>query len=119
MQTLGRLGIVCLSAMAAFGADAKRRITEKDIYDFQWIAGAQIAPDGSRVVYTHVKVAPKHDTYESALWMAPAAGGAPRQISAGPRDSEARWSPDGKTIAFIRAGEKPQIWLLPMEGGEA
>ena len=30
------------------------------------------------------------------------------------------WSPDGKTLAFVRVADaKPQIFLLPMSGGEA
>ncbi|MDQ5858654.1 MAG: S9 family peptidase, partial [Acidobacteriota bacterium] len=41
---------------------------------------------------------------------------------AGPRDSAPRWSPNGRTLAFLRApGEKdrPQVHLLPLSGGEA
>jgi dipeptidyl aminopeptidase/acylaminoacyl peptidase len=44
-------------------------------------------------------------------------------LTAGPRDSAPRWSPDGKTLAFIRVLDgkppTPQIFLLPMQGGEA
>src|ERR1041385_2540214 len=111
-------------AARAFAANSKRPISETDIYAFQWIANAQISPDGSRVVYTHVKVTPKHDNYDTDLWIVPAAGGPARQLTGGPHDSDAHWSPDGRTIAFTRATEKdgkptPQIWLLPMDGGEA
>jgi dipeptidyl aminopeptidase/acylaminoacyl peptidase len=121
----GYTSLALFTVAAAFSADGKRPITETDLYAFQWIADAQISPDGSRVVYTQVKVTPKHDNYETALWLVPAAGGAARPITAGPHDSDARWSPDGKTIAFTRTGEKdgkpqpPQIFLLSMEGGEA
>ena len=109
-----------------YAADAKRSITETDLYSFEWIADAKISPDGSRIAYTHVSVNSKHDGYDSELWIIPASGGAPRQLTAGPRDLGARWSPDGKTIAFARGGgEKEgrpapaQIYLLPLEGGEA
>ena len=59
----------------------------------------------------------------------------PRRFTAGPNDTSPRWSPDGAALAFVRApqGEvkpanteerargvgKPQIWLLPTDGGEA
>jgi dipeptidyl aminopeptidase/acylaminoacyl peptidase len=120
-------GIAALVAMGSmvFAADGKRLITETDIYSFQWIANAQISPDGSKVVCTHVNVTPKHDNYETALWIVPSSGGSARQLTSGPHDSDARWSPDGKTVAFVRAAEKdgkaqpPQIYLLSMEGGEA
>src|SRR5579863_10256537 len=121
---LFRWAIVLIAALA-LAADAKRPITETDLYAFQWIASPQISPDGSKIVYTLVKVTAKHDNYETALWIAPAAAGEPRQLTSGPHDSSALWSPDGKTLAFLRAAEKdgkpepPQIYLLPMEGGEA
>ncbi len=116
---------VVLIAAAIFAADAKRPITETDLYAFQWAGSPQISPDGSKIVYTLVKVTTKHDNYETALWITPATGGPARQLTAGPHDSGAAWSPDGKTLAFLRATEKdgkpepPQIYLLSMEGGEA
>jgi dipeptidyl aminopeptidase/acylaminoacyl peptidase len=114
-----------LIAAVVFAADPKRPITENDLYAFQWIASPQISPDGSKIVYTLVKVTAKHDNYETGLWITPAAGGSARQLTSGPHDSGAQWSPDGKLLAFLRATEKegkpepPQIYLLSMEGGEA
>src|SRR5262245_35373995 len=45
----------------------------------------------------------------------------PRALTSGTRDSQPRWSPDGKTLAFVRGmeGKPAQIFLLPMTGGEA
>jgi Tol biopolymer transport system component len=112
-------------ALSMFGADAQRPIADIDLYAFQWIANAQISPDGSQVIYTHVRVTPKHDNYETDLWMVPAQGGTARQLTSGPHDSGALWSPDGRRIAFVRVVEKegkpqpPQIYLLSMDGGEA
>jgi dipeptidyl aminopeptidase/acylaminoacyl peptidase len=106
-------------------AEDKRLIAATDLYAFHWIADPEIAPDGSQVVYTRVNVTAKHDGYETALWIIPSGGGTARQLTAGPHDSGARWSPDGKLLAFVRSKEtegKPavsQIYLLSMEGGEA
>src|SRR6185503_7593384 len=82
-------------------------------------------PEGSRIVFVRVWVNQKADRYESALWIVPAGGGGSRQLTSGPRDGGPRWSPDGKTLAFIRSSEKEgrpqpaQIYLLSLEGGEA
>ena len=98
----------------------KRLITDTDLYAFHWIADAQISPDGSRVIYALSNVGPKRDNYETALWVIPSSGGPARQLTSGPRDSGARWSPNGKLVAFSRSVEKdgkaqpPQIWLLAM-----
>jgi len=114
-----------LAAPLGRAAESKRLITATDLYSFQWIADPEIAPDGSQIVYTRVTVTPKHDGYETALWIIPSGGGAARQLTAGPHDASARWSPDGKLLAFVRSVEatgKPtesQIYLLSMEGGEA
>ncbi|HVN03325.1 MAG TPA: hypothetical protein VMT86_02840, partial [Bryobacteraceae bacterium] len=88
-------------AAALCPAAAKRQITETDLYAFRWIASPQISPDGAKIVYTLVTVDAKHDNYETSLWIIPSSGGAARQITAGPHDSAAHWSPDGQTLAFL------------------
>lgn len=35
---------------------SKRAITEKDLFDFVWVANPQLSPDGSRVAFTRVSV---------------------------------------------------------------
>ena len=123
--SLSVLLVIALSIPAhSLGAD-KRMITETDIFKFAWVADPQISPDGSRVAFVRVWVNQKADRYETALWVVSASGGAPRQITAGPRDSAPRWSPDSKTVAFVRSAEKegrpqpPQIYLISFDGGEA
>jgi dipeptidyl aminopeptidase/acylaminoacyl peptidase len=118
-----RFALFILLASSAL-AD-KRPITETDLYSFKWAADPRISPDGSEIVYTVATVNNKHDNYQTAIWIVPAAGGPPRQLTAGPHDSSPRWSPDGKRLAFLRSGEKDgkpepaQIFLLNMNGGEA
>src|SRR6185436_16573807 len=110
---------------SSFRAADKRMITETDLFKFAWAADPQISPDASRVAFVRVWVNQKADRYESALWIVPTNGGPARQLTAGPRDSGPRWSPDGKTLAFNRSAEKegrtqpPQIYLLSIDGGEA
>jgi dipeptidyl aminopeptidase/acylaminoacyl peptidase len=116
---------VLFLVLAATAVAQKRPITETDLYSFKWAADPRISPDGTDIVYTVVSVTPKHDNYQTALWIVPASGGPARQLTSGPRDSSPRWSPDGKRLAFVRSGEKDgkpepaQIYLLNMGGGEA
>ncbi|SMB90251.1 alpha/beta hydrolase family protein [Deinococcus hopiensis] len=54
--------------------------------------------------------------YRSQVWLSEG-GGKPRALTQGEgRDASPRWSPDGKTLAFVRDG---QLFLLPLPGGEA
>ncbi|HYX68177.1 MAG TPA: S9 family peptidase [Terriglobales bacterium] len=102
-----------------------RPITEKDLFRFVWIADPQMSPDGSRVAFVRVTVNEKRDGYDTAIWTVTTTGkDAPQPLTHGPRDAAPRWSPDGATLLFLRAGErdgKPQpaqVYLLSMAGGE-
>lgn len=60
------------------------------------------------------------DAYVGQLWRVPLAGGEPRRITRGFRDTAPKVSPDGRLIGFLRAapGEPPQLAIVPAEGGE-
>ncbi len=118
--------LVLLLAIPALSAAAKRPITETDLFEFVWIAGPQISPDGRQVAFVRVTVNEKKDGYDTAIWIVPADGGEPpRPFTSGPRDGSPRWSPDGTRIVFTRAAEKegkpepPQLYLISTQGGEA
>src|SRR5262252_673655 len=103
----------------------KRNLTEKDLFNFVWIADPQVAPDGSRVAFVRVTVNARKDGYDTAIWTVSTATGESRQMTAGPRDAQPRWSPNGKYLCFVRSPETngrvepPQLFMLSMEGGEA
>src|SRR5436189_4580342 len=93
------------------GLAQKRNITEKDLFNFLWIADPQVAPDGSRVAFVRVSVNSRKDGYDTAIWTVSTATGESRQMTAGPRDGQPRWSPDGKYLCFVRspeAGGRPE-----------
>ncbi len=116
------LGVACLVWTAALPASAqKRSITETDILKFKWVADPQISPGGKEVAYVLVTVNEKEDRYDTSIWSVSTSGSAePRRLTAGPRDLAPRWSPDSRTLAFLRSGEREsaQIYLLPLTGGE-
>src|SRR6266542_5443891 len=122
LLSLSLLGIVFVGGPALA---QKRNISEKDLFNFTWIADPQVAPNGSRVAFVKVTVNERKDGYNTAIWTVSPANGETHQLTNGTRDSSPRWSPDGKYLVFVRVPEKdgrpdqPQLFMLSMEGGEA
>jgi dipeptidyl aminopeptidase/acylaminoacyl peptidase len=125
---------LCLAAaIAAFAQSQKRSITEKDIFQFNWIGDPQISPDGARVAFVKVTVNEKKDGYDTSIWSIGTRGNdTPHRMTDGKHDSTPRWSPDGKWMVFVRApepsaapagpgaggrGSSPQLYMLPVSGG--
>ena len=88
------------------------------------VADPALSPDGSRVAFTFAWVDEESYEARSFIRMLPLDGGRPGDaidFTRGNRDSAPRFSPDGKTIAFLRADDAGlrQIWLIPAHGGES
>lgn len=99
--------------------------TPRDLLAFAFVSDPQLSPDGRQVAYVHTTFDKQDNGYRSQIWVAaadPGSGEAPRPFTRGPKkDTHPRWSPDGRTLAFLsnREGESSQIWVLPTTGGEA
>ncbi|GLX02418.1 S9 family peptidase [Microtetraspora sp. NBRC 16547] len=94
------------------------RLSLSDIYRIAVPGDPRLRPDGSAVAYTVTTADRESDENRSEIWLA-APGDGPRRLTGGPRDSSPRWSPDGRSLAYLRPVDgKPQLHLLPMDGGE-
>jgi dipeptidyl aminopeptidase/acylaminoacyl peptidase len=84
-------------------------------------AAPTISPDGRLVAVAVARIDLDANAYRSDVWVVPTDGAAaPRRFTAGKRDSRPQFSPDGRQLAFLRAGDddKPQLHVMPADGGE-
>jgi len=97
-----------------------------DMLRIKSISGVTLSKDGSRVVFVVTSIEPDGESkldykYSSQLYLVPVDGSAaPKQLTTKESASQPAWSPDGKTIAFVRNAEgRSQIFTLSLDGGEA
>lgn len=95
---------------------------ERLVYAFKAASDPQIAPDGSRIVYSVSQTSPETKKTTSHLWICDIDGGNNRQLtSAGSSNTGPVWSPDGTQIAFVSDRDGGSgIFVIPAAGlGEA
>lgn len=99
-----------------------RAITIDDLFRLKLVSDAQISPDGERVVCVVKSIDREKNKYFSHLYLCHLQTREVRAFTSGEvADSQPRWSPDGKYIAFVSNRQKPksQIYLIAVDGGEA
>ncbi len=109
-------------------APKKQHPTIEDLLALRQLTDPQLSPDGSRVAFVVAEADAASGETAHHLWIVSTDGGQARALTFGSAcHREPRWSPDGQRLAFVAdaaetgAGDerKGQIWLLPMDGGQA
>ncbi|HWC83413.1 MAG TPA: serine hydrolase [Pseudonocardiaceae bacterium] len=95
-----------------------RRLRIRDLADLAVPEQPAISPDGRRIVYVLRTQDTEADRAVHSLWRVGADGGEAAQLTRGTGDGAPAWSPDGRTLAFLRGGGPAQVWTLPADGGE-
>jgi dipeptidyl aminopeptidase/acylaminoacyl peptidase/CubicO group peptidase (beta-lactamase class C family) len=94
-----------------------RRQRIEDLTAFAVPEQPALSPDGTRTAYVLRTADAEKDSNALAIWLADTSGA--RQLTRGEADTAPAWSPDGRSLAFVRATDGPaQVWRLPADGGE-
>jgi dipeptidyl aminopeptidase/acylaminoacyl peptidase len=113
-----------LAAVLGPAAAAPRPMTLIDIINVPQVTDPQISPDGKQVLFVESQADWKENRRVGHIWRIAADGSGLVQMTTGAEgESSPRWSPDGKTIAFIaKRSMAPeavaQIFVMPVSGGE-
>jgi dipeptidyl aminopeptidase/acylaminoacyl peptidase len=125
IRIVARWTTVLLLVAAMFSrcavAAEPRSMEIEDLFRAKRLSDPQVSPDGQWVTYTITETDKAENRTTSDIWVVSAQGGPPRRLTTAPKhDRHARWSPDGKWIAFeSNRGGDFQIYMMPFDGGEA
>ena len=100
----------------------KRALSVEDLWAIKRIGAPTLSPDGRLACAAVTGYDMEKNEGRTELWLFSTDGGRARRLTAGDKDSEPCWSPDGKWIAFAakrKDDEEPQVYLIAPDGGEA
>jgi len=113
-----RLSITAFVFLAALHAAGPLPIDKA--LDIRELSDLQFSPDGKRVAFT-VQEPPATKPAQRHIWVYETGSHELYQWTNSSKSEQTpRWSPDGRTLAFLSDREDSmQIWLMPVSGGEA
>ena len=119
MKLAVRIASVLFFCLPGFAAN---RFDIAHLDKIRRVADPQISPDGKSIVVVVSRPNYAEDRYDADLVVVDVAQAKPRTLTHDRRSvSFPRWSPAGDRLAFLATGAnaKPQIYVMPMAGGDA
>lgn len=106
------------------------KLTSAQLLELTFVADSQLAPDAMHAAAVITTIKPEDRTgatyqapeYQQRIDLLDLRNGTSRTFTQGPADTTPRFSPDGQQLAFLSKrgdDQKPQLWLMPLDGGEA
>ena len=102
---------------------AQKNWSPEQVLKIKNVSSAQVSPDGTKVVYTirEAMMTDDRSEYVNQIWISAIDGSNAKQLTTGDKNnSNPKWSPDNKLIAFTSSRDgKNNVYILPVAGGEA
>jgi dipeptidyl aminopeptidase/acylaminoacyl peptidase len=118
MRSISVVSILILLASTSL-AQTRRAMTINDLITAVRVTDPQVSPDGKQVVFTRTTTALDTGRRNANIWTVPADGSSmPKELIGGEKtENSARFTPDGKHIAFIsNRNGAPQVYIADIDG---
>jgi dipeptidyl aminopeptidase/acylaminoacyl peptidase len=98
----------------------QRPVRFEELAKIQRLGSFSVSPDASLVAFALATPDVEANVSRSAIWIVPSSGGPARRLTSGQmRDADPRFSPDGRSLAFLSNREGGfQLWTLDLSGGD-
>lgn len=108
------LSVFVFAIVISIAAHAQTPFTVNDLIAMKRVSDPQLSPDGQKVAFTIGVVDKAANRTINQIYVMNADGSNQQQITKADKSSSSpRWSPDGKHIAYVHAG---QIWTMEPDG---
>ena len=115
---------------ATSGRPVKRKppLSVEALWELQRIGTPTLSPDGGEACSAVTRYDMDKNDSSTSLWLFPTGlarggtGARARMLTNGDKDSDPKWSPDGRWIAFTakrKDDDEPQLYVIAPDGGEA
>lgn len=110
------IALFILIGFVQIHAQPKRAITVEDLWSMKRIGAYDVSPDGKTLAFAATQFNIEANKGNTDIWLIDADGKNLRALkNTEVNESEPKFSPDGKQIAFTRGG---QIWLCNLDGSD-
>jgi dipeptidyl aminopeptidase/acylaminoacyl peptidase len=118
--SLGFVVTLAAAVLAQTSENNSQRLTPEQAVSLRQLSDLRWSPGGARLALT-VQEPPKGTGRLRHIWVYNPGAQAPSQFTNSSKsESQPRWSPDGRQLAFLSDREEfQQIYLMPVDGGEA
>ena len=91
----------------------------EDLTLYRRVTDVRFSSDGESVAWVEISLNVEKDSTASMIKVAPSDGsGEPRDFTHGPREFSPRYSPDGRSLAYLAVADgPPAAFVAPLDGG--